>query len=56
MKGENHVFESCFLALQTLHFHFQFNKNQYSKGFQLVTLAFKQVDFVTKRNRFCNTT
>ena len=54
MKAEKHFFESDFTALQTLHFHFKINKNQYSKGFQLVTLPIKIPDFVTKRNKICN--
>lgn len=48
-------FESDFSALQTLHFHFQISKNQYSKGFHLVTLTTKTPEFVTKRNRIRNT-
>jgi len=54
MKREKLFFESCFSALQALHFHFKFNKNQYSKGFNVVTLHTKTPDFVTKRNRIRN--
>jgi len=54
MKSEKVFFESCFSALQALHFNFKFNKNQYSKGFNVVTIHTKTQDFVTKRNRIRN--
>ncbi len=39
MNTKKRFFEPTFLALQTLHFHFTINRNQYSKGFYFVTLA-----------------
>lgn len=48
-------FEPVFSALQPLHFNFNFNKNQYSKRFHVVTSLVKCFNSVTKRNRYCNT-
>jgi len=54
MSVKKAFFESGFRALQTLHLYFKFNKNQYGKGFKVVTLLLKGIDFVTKRNGICN--
>lgn len=56
-KVKIHVFETGFLALQALHFHFQINKSKNRKGFALVTLSknnlfllHQRYIFVTQRN------
>lgn len=45
-------FETQFLALQALHFHFQINKSKNRKGFPLVTPEKIKPDLLHQRNNF----